>query len=381
MNPRKTLAADSDTPADTVARWIGQARQRGKLSPAEPGKASGSSPTRVATSGERLDHDSDVAHHEERRDPLPRRVPRRRPRVAHAYGGSFATQGDALARKRWIDGELAARRVPDLRALERDRPACRRSCVTRPQRWQASRVDVSDNTRLQHRSAVRAMLATLGDARVDSITAGGRRRAGRDAHREGPQARDGAQERCSSLAMVLDFAGVTRRTRRATRSRCGCRARRRRRSCPPTAEHVEAVHRRASRPLQAAAARARRDRDAARRARGAHAGATSTSSAAAGASRRPWRRRGTAGGCRCPRSCSRPCWRSCRATTAPRNGAVFQGFGGDRFRTAITRACTAAGVPAFSPARPPPPPDLARCTSAACRGRGSASTSASATSP
>lgn len=28
---------------------------------------------------------------------------------------------------------------------------------------------------------------------------------------------------------------------------------------------------------------------------------------------------------------------------------VFLGFGGDRFRTAVTRACTAAGVPAFSP--------------------------------
>jgi integrase len=28
---------------------------------------------------------------------------------------------------------------------------------------------------------------------------------------------------------------------------------------------------------------------------------------------------------------------------------VFQGFSGDSFRTAITRACTAAGVPAFSP--------------------------------
>jgi hypothetical protein len=28
---------------------------------------------------------------------------------------------------------------------------------------------------------------------------------------------------------------------------------------------------------------------------------------------------------------------------------IFQGFGGDRFRTAVTRACTAAGVPAFSP--------------------------------
>jgi integrase len=28
---------------------------------------------------------------------------------------------------------------------------------------------------------------------------------------------------------------------------------------------------------------------------------------------------------------------------------VFLGFGGARFRTAITRACTAAGVPTFSP--------------------------------
>jgi integrase len=28
---------------------------------------------------------------------------------------------------------------------------------------------------------------------------------------------------------------------------------------------------------------------------------------------------------------------------------VFQGFGGDRFRTAVTRACVAAGVPTFNP--------------------------------
>ncbi len=28
---------------------------------------------------------------------------------------------------------------------------------------------------------------------------------------------------------------------------------------------------------------------------------------------------------------------------------MFGGFGGDRFRTALTRACTAAAVPAFSP--------------------------------
>jgi transposase-like protein len=41
MNPRKTLAADSGIPADTVARWIRTARQRKKLSPAQRGKASG----------------------------------------------------------------------------------------------------------------------------------------------------------------------------------------------------------------------------------------------------------------------------------------------------------------------------------------------------
>lgn len=38
-----------------------------------------------------------------------------------------------------------------------------------------------------------------------------------------------------------------------------------------------------------------------------------------------------------------------RATIAPLDRRVFQGFGGDRFRTAITRACTPAGVPTFSP--------------------------------
>lgn len=39
LNPRKTLAADSNTPADTVARWIREARRRGHLSPGAQGKA------------------------------------------------------------------------------------------------------------------------------------------------------------------------------------------------------------------------------------------------------------------------------------------------------------------------------------------------------
>jgi hypothetical protein len=38
MNPRKTLAADSGVPADTVARWILKARKDGHLPPTTQGK-------------------------------------------------------------------------------------------------------------------------------------------------------------------------------------------------------------------------------------------------------------------------------------------------------------------------------------------------------
>jgi len=57
---------------------------------------------------------------------------------------------------------------------------------------------------------------------------------------------------------------------------------------------------------------------------------------------------------------------------------VFQGFGSDRFRTALTRGCNAAGVPTFSPttcATGGSP----FCTSAGCRGRESASSSGTTT--
>ena len=44
----------------------------------------------------------------------------------------------------------------------------------------------------------------------------------------------------------------------------------------------------------------------------------------------------------------RPSRRSWRQEQEPER-PVFQGFGSDRFRTAITRACPAAGIPALSP--------------------------------
>jgi len=45
LNPRKTLATDSGTPADTVARWISEARKRGHLPPGQPGRITALSDT------------------------------------------------------------------------------------------------------------------------------------------------------------------------------------------------------------------------------------------------------------------------------------------------------------------------------------------------
>ena len=62
-----------------------------------------------------------------RRQALPRRVPARRPRVASATAARSRRSGEATIRKRWIAGELAALRVPDLPCSTPSRPRCRRS--------------------------------------------------------------------------------------------------------------------------------------------------------------------------------------------------------------------------------------------------------------
>lgn len=96
----------------------------------------------------------------------------------HHYGGSFPTKAEALERKRWIDGEIAARRVPKVGQLAE--PTAAPTLRTVAARWQASRVDLSDNTRLQHRSAIHALLPTFGERNVDTIApsdVGGTRRS------------------------------------------------------------------------------------------------------------------------------------------------------------------------------------------------------------
>ena len=154
------------------------------------------------------------------------------------YAGSFPTKVEALARKRWIDGELAAVRVPDLRSLEQaPAAALLRDAAAR---WQASRVDVSDNTRLQHRSAVHAVLPTLGDRRVDDITAADVAELVATLTAKGRK-RETVRKSLLVLAMIFDHAGVSPNP---ARDKITVKLPREQKAeiAPPSAEHVLAVH-------------------------------------------------------------------------------------------------------------------------------------------
>lgn len=87
----------------------------------------------------------------------------------HRYAGSFATRREALARRGWVAGELAAMRVPDISSLEvgpTRSPTVAEAC----ERWRAARVDVAEATRVLHRVALGRVLPILGDRRLDGLT-------------------------------------------------------------------------------------------------------------------------------------------------------------------------------------------------------------------
>src|SRR5262245_50747114 len=85
------------------------------------------------------------------------------------YAGSFKTKREALVRKAWVAGELAALRVPDLAVLRERLLAPTLTEAAR--RWQASRVDVAEATTVQHRTALNRALPLLGSKRVDQLAA------------------------------------------------------------------------------------------------------------------------------------------------------------------------------------------------------------------
>jgi integrase len=155
------------------------------------------------------------------------------------YAGTFGTKREAEIRKKYVADELAARRVPDLSSLAAPKPAL--TIAQAAARWQASRVDVSENTRLQHRSSVRLLPVSLTAKGVDEVTAQDVADAVALLTRAGKR-RGTIRHAVTVLAMTLDHAGVVPNP---ARNKIVVKLPREDRvePAPPSAEHVEAVYR------------------------------------------------------------------------------------------------------------------------------------------
>ena len=88
------------------------------------------------------------------------------------HGGTFKRKRDATTRAGWINGELAALRVPDLRLLDAD-PVRLPTLAQAGEAWRVSRVDVVAQTGNMHRSAIGRIgkvAPALLKRRLDEIT-------------------------------------------------------------------------------------------------------------------------------------------------------------------------------------------------------------------
>src|SRR5262245_13319244 len=79
---------------------------------------------------------------------------------AKRYAGSFTRTEDALTRSRWIAGELAAMRVPNI-ALVTAEPVRLPTVRELAERWKASRIDVSEGTLKTYDTNLERILPTL----------------------------------------------------------------------------------------------------------------------------------------------------------------------------------------------------------------------------
>jgi Protein of unknown function (DUF2442)/Phage integrase, N-terminal SAM-like domain len=154
------------------------------------------------------------------------------------YAGTFATMREARARRDWVAGELAARRVPDTRFL--DVHAVTPALRTVAERWQASRVDVAEGTAATHRVNLRRILPVLGDRTLENIESSEVAQLVAQLHDRGLK-RESIRKTIATLAMILDYAGVAPNP---ARDKLMVKLPRETRfePKPPTADHVLAAY-------------------------------------------------------------------------------------------------------------------------------------------
>jgi integrase len=260
-------------------------------------------------------------------------------------GGTFTRERDAKTRAGYLHGEIVAGRVPEL-AFAKVAPTAP-TFAEAAARWQASRLDVREATVIQHRSAVRRLLPLIGATRVDEITPAAVANAVAALHSAG-SARETIRKSVTALAMTLDHAGVSPNP---ARDRVHVRLPREEPEeiAPPTADAIEAV----ARLLPSAYRLAVLVLDATGCRVGEMEGARISD---LDESRQAFRVRAAVSKTRRARWVRLPddLWSALLDRVGPRedrdpDARLFGEATANRLRTAIARACTAAGIPRFSP--------------------------------
>jgi hypothetical protein len=159
-------------------------------------------------------------------------------RATPKYGGSFKTKREALARRAWVLGELANRRVPDLSALSGEQPKAP-TVAAAADRWLASRIDIAETTRTRHVAELNRIRRLLGARRSDELTPA--EVADFVAALAKDYRRGTIRKTLQTLGMILDHSGVKPNPTRDKQVRLPREDEED--INPPTAEHVEAVYR------------------------------------------------------------------------------------------------------------------------------------------
>jgi integrase len=269
----------------------------------------------------------------------------REAKIQHA--GSFKRKSDAVLRKNFVMSLIAAGKSGEIRQRLRADPDANAvhglTVRAAAKRWEVSRVDVAAGTAQTYKVALARILPRIGDKSLDEIDVA----AITDLVAElSSLKRESIRKTLSVLAQVLDHARVQPNPVRDPLVKLPRGERKE--VNPPTAEHVEAVHRllpsRYKLPLLVLDATGMRigelggltwgDVDEPRQRWRVSAGVSKS---------------GTARWVQPPSELFDAVTSLVARDDRVPDRQVFQGFGADRFRTAITRACTAAGIPTFSP--------------------------------